>query len=80
MSYPEVNFETPIKDCPDCEDGQHSECCGAPMNEDFKVCQKCKEHCDFADCETCKGAGFLELTEEEIQYEKDAKKDAEHDN
>ena len=47
--------------CPDCEGDfeQVSECCGARMDSDIMICSDCKEHSDFAVCETCGGDGKI---------------------
>ena len=75
--------ETPTKDCPDCEGNGHftdaSECCGAHIDEDIKICMDCKEHSDFATCCRCDGAGVLDMTEEEINFEDECRRDDESD-
>lgn len=49
---------------PDCEycEGEgiiktESNCCGARMDSDIKICSKCKEHADHYICEECDGTG-----------------------
>lgn len=73
--------KTQTKDCPDCDGVGHfkdaSECCGADIDEDILICHACKEHSGFAECENCNGKGFLDMTDEEIQMEEDARKDNE---
>lgn len=59
MEYRPINPPEPIE-CDACEGkGYHdeSECCGAYIDEDMKICHSCKEHSDFMECEECNGTG-----------------------
>lgn len=76
------HVEPKYKECPDCDGRGHfhiSECCGADIDDDTKICHNCKEHSDFDRCETCDGDGQVEMTYEEICQEEDFAKDAEAD-
>jgi len=51
-------------ECTECEGKGHhnfSECCGASIDSDMKICHECKDHSDFAQCERCDGTGEVEV-------------------
>jgi hypothetical protein len=51
-------------ECPFCEGTgytSYSNCCNAVViNSD--ICSKCKEHCDYDECDRCFGKGELNMT------------------
>ena len=46
------------------EQSGESDCCGAPVIDDYLICSDCKEHCDYVS-EMCRFCGDREVYPEE---------------
>jgi predicted nucleic acid-binding Zn ribbon protein len=55
-----------------------SNCCGAPVYDDYMMCSDCKEHCDYAP-KVCGYCGDIEVEEDEEFCSKDCWKGYEHE-
>jgi len=56
--------------CPSClnSNGYQSSCCGAKIDQDYKVCHQCLNNSTLEPCEVCQNDGFI-ATRRGYQYE-----------